>query len=823
MVVPVTQLSPVNITGSTMNRTWRLLLLFLFCLTPVCLTAQKTEHSIAQTQLSVTARCATLAQWIEEIEKQTGITLSYNSSLLNINKLHTLTHKKDISIAQLLSLLLRDYNYELIELGENKLVISVQQQICISGNIIENESHERLFGAIVSFEDSEGKKTYAMSDEHGLFKISLPQGKYNMCVRYMGYTPYVQTINLVHEQFLRIYLEPLMFEIAEVTVKSMRPGDVLDEYSASNLLSLSSNNLFSQLWILPGITGIPSAEDFTVDGGSTDENQILLDGVPIIHPGHMNHQFAIFNGDAIKSIVFHKGFFPTKLAGRLSSVTEINLKDGNKQEHHQRLNLDMPSASIMAEGPIVKHKLSYMLSARRSWLDLFDDLLSEEQRMNHATYDYNAKFSFYPSDKTSISALVYGSMDDFRLPDEYNTKHSIASWNNQIYKLSSHTVLNNRFSCATSLHYTSYTNQSIFGNDDNEDSKPLKTGITCLNAATELNYKAENIYNARLGLSYVRQHYCLSSLSPEHKQIHEPIQQFSVFYNNNIQIRSNLHAQIGVHFVGYLPKHSTKYYSIQPRLAISFMPKKEDMIFLCFSKMEQFYHYIRLEELTLPTDFRMPSIKGYKPRTSEHYEVGWKHFFRKSYFSISAYYKTRRNLLALRPELILGEEDWSNFLLVGNGESCGIKLYTYGDWKKWMLQASYTLSRSREWFAQYKHMGKVPSLYDVPHQLGCALTYRFNNSSSLSLGGRLHSGKVIDQFDSQEGKLGKGFRTGREKPSYRIDLGYAYKKDFRRSLLLLRMGLYNIIGNPTEEETLSLYSINLQRNCIPYGSISLRF
>ena len=150
-----------------------------------------------------------------------------------------------------------------------------------------------------------------------------------------------------------------------------------------------------------------AGSNLQVDGGSNDENLFLLDGVPVFHPGHLNSLLPIFNGDAVKNVVFHKGFFSTRFEGRLSSVTEVNLKDGNKNEFVNTLSLDMPAASVTLEGPIVKDKLSYMVGARRSWLDFFDNMRSEDDRLNHSAYDYNAKLSYSISPQTSLSAMAY--------------------------------------------------------------------------------------------------------------------------------------------------------------------------------------------------------------------------------------------------------------------------------------------------------------------------------------------------------------------------------------------------------------------------------
>ena len=429
-------------------------------------------------------------------------------------------------------------------------------------------------------------KWHALTDADGRFRLYLPEGYYRMNISYMGYQPYTQPVRVDRDRTLRPALTPQLFEIAEVTVKSYKNGGELGELTPSNLLSFSGNDLFSQIWILPGVTGLPTGCNFQVDGGSSDENQLLLDGVPVYHPGHINSLLPVFNGDAVRSMVFHKGFFPTRLEGRLSSVTEVNLKEGNLQEHVRTLTLDMPAAGITLEGPILKDKLSYLVSARRSWLDFFDNLLSEDSRMNHSTYDYNAKLSYHLSPSSTLRLM----------------------------------------------------------------------------------------------------------------------------------------AQVGVHFVGYLPRHHRSYYSIQPRFSLKYQPAEKELLYLHFSRMEQFYHNLRFDYLSLPTDFRMPSIDGFRPRSSEHYEVGWKHFLENGQLDVSAYYKTRRHVVALSPDTSIEDARRDQYIMTGNGDSYGAKAYFYNTWKRWTLQLSYAYTRSREWFPRLEDRGKLPSLYDIPHQLGAALS-----------------------------------------------------------------------------------------------------
>lgn len=782
--------------------------------------------AVAEERIAVTASSATVLQWFDMIEKEKDITLSYNPSQIDMEKICRIDFTGETTIRELLRKILKDYRYRLVCLQHGKIAIQIirKKETCrITGTIKESDSMEQLYGAIIMFENKNGEKQYAMSDENGLFKCFVMEGSYNVTASYMGYEPYTRQINITHAESLEIYLKPQLFEIAEVTVKSYRRGDELDELSPASMLAFSSNDVFSQIWILPGVTGVPAGNNMQVDGGGGDENQILLDGVPVYHPGHMNMQFPVFSGDAVKNIVFYKGFFPTRLEGRLSSVTEVGLKDGNKKEHSRSLTLDMPAASMMFEGPIVKDKMSYVISARRSWLDFFDDLLSDDYRMNYSSYDYTAKLSYDISPSSSINAFAYGARDNYRQPDGIDNGDNALRWDNQIYKIS-YNAQPGKLRNSTSLYYTSYSNRANTKAIGLETDGYVNSGIKSANASTEFTYTADNIYSARLGAKYSNETYNLAIVSDKVKNRKEPINQFSVFYDNQIHISSNLQTQVGVHFVGYIPRNHKAYYSIQPRFSLRYTPGTDDMIYLNFSKMEQFYHYLKFNVVPLPTEFRMPSIDGYKPRTSEHYEAGWKHFFRNGILELSAYYKTRRNIIALRYDTFVSGGDWKNYLMTGNGDSYGLKLYSYSSWKKWMFQLSYTYARSREWFDLLPERGKVPSLYDIPHQLAAAVSYSLNKRSTLSVGGSMNSGKVTDSYNDTDYSPEKAFRAGREKMNYRIDAGYTYRKEFSGNrLLLLRCGLYNIVGNPSEEDVLNFYSIHQIRNCMPYGGITFKF
>ena len=257
---------------------------------------------IAEERIQVTASSATVLQWFGYIERQLDLTLSYNPSLIDLQKTCRITASGQMTVSQLLALVLEGYRFRTTFIPPRKLAIQIHrpQTYCLSGSVAEEGSGERLYGAVVVLDDGKEGKWHALTDADGRFRLYLPEGYYRMNISYMGYQPYSQPVRVDRDRTLRPSLTPQLFEIAEVTVKSYKNGGELGELTPSNLLSFSGNDLFSQIWILPGVTGLPTGYNFQVDGGSNDENQLLLDGVPVYHPGHINSLLPVFNGDAAR-------------------------------------------------------------------------------------------------------------------------------------------------------------------------------------------------------------------------------------------------------------------------------------------------------------------------------------------------------------------------------------------------------------------------------------------------------------------------------------------------------------------------------------------
>ena len=809
------------------DRPLRKYILFLFLLlVPLSVSAQ---HSIAEETLHVEASSATLRSWLARVEREGKMVLAYNSGLLDMDRRMSCTVTGMVTVGRLLSMVLADYDYKLLPMPGRKLLIQVlgPRLYDLTGTVREQGTQEHLMGATVTVTDAGGRRTYAVTDHDGTFNVGVARGTVRVAVSYVGYAPEERVLTVDGNRMLSLTLKPVPFEVKAVHVKRRKSMEEMDEVAPSNMVSFSNADLFSQIRILPGVSASSANMDFSVAGGSTDENLFLLDGFPVYNPGHINSMLTLFNGDAVKSVSFYNGFIPTQYEGRLSSVTDVHLRDGNKQTFSNTLSLDMPSASAVLEGPILKNRLSYLVAGRHSWLDFFDEAVSSEDRMNHSFHDENVKLSCDLDSVTTLSLSAYNSVDDYRAPGE-RQRNSMLHWNNQLYALRFNTLLMRKVSTTASVAYSRHTTRANTNDYFDEDENPTSGGnirnrIQSIYVNTEFTYMPGTFYTMRWGLKGDLQRYELTSFGRVDTSRWQPTMQLALFYDNRVRVAPWLYAQVGLNYVRYMPRHNRSYNSVQPRFSLKASLGDADLVYGCVSRMEQFFHHIRVSEIVTPFDFVMPSIGTFGPTTGTHVELGWKHYTARGILELSAYYKRRAHVLALRPNAYIEDSNWANYVMAGTGESYGMSFYYYDHWRRLGWQLSYMLSQSREWFDELRERGRMPAAYDVPHVLNGAVSYNVGRGSLVTVGGNLHSGRILGESWDEDGFQLSGFRSLRDPLRYRLDASYSWRKEFRRSKLLLRAGLYNIVGNPSEEDMFFYFSVKIRNHCVPFGTVTFRF
>ncbi len=782
------------------------------------------QHTVAEETIHTEVSSATVRSWFARIEREGRVVLAYNPSQLSMDRVVGCHVRGNITIGRMIGIVLADYDYRIIPMGGRKLLIQIigLRLYDLTGTVREAVSNERLLGATIMVTDGSGERNFAVTDHNGVFNVGVTRGICKVTVSYVGYAPHEERVAVDGDRMVNISITPVPFEVHPVQVKRRKSVEEMDEVAPSNLVSFSNSDLFSQIRILPGVSSGSANMSFNVAGGSTDENLFLLEGFPVYNPGHINSMLSLFNGDALKSVSFYNNFIPTQYEGRLSSVTDIHLREGNKQEFANTLSLDMPSASAVFEGPIIKNKLSYLVSGRHSWLDFFDGYVSEERRMNHTFWDTNAKLSYDIDSVSSISLSAYHSVEDFHEPND-EPGQSMLHWNNQLYSLHYQTLISNKVRNASSIAYSDHLIRANAEDFVFDSVGLVRNRIRSFYVNTEFTYSPGSFYTLRWGLKGAMEKYGLAAFGMGLDNTWEPINQLSLYFDNRVRIAPWMYAQVGVNYVRYSPRNYRSYNSVQPRLSLKASIGDNDLVYTSVSRMEQFFHHVHVFDIATPFDFIMPSIEGFGPSRATHFELGWRHYTAHGVLELSSYYKRRSNVLALRPAAYIDDTEWNKYLMTGEGDSYGTSLYYYDSWRRFSWQLSYTLSRSREWFEDLKERGKMPATYDFPHVLNGALSYSLGKQSMVTVGGNMHSGKVIYDSWEDEQDYVANFRSKRDPLRYRVDASYSYGKQFKRSKLLVRLGLYNIVGNPTEDEMFFFFSVRIKEKCVPYGTITFKF
>ena len=768
---------------------------------------------------------ATVLKWFHLIENH-GIVLSYNSSAIDLQEVVTLK-KQNVPVPVLLEQLLSHYDYEIQTLPSRKILLKIKgiKSFRLGAKVMDGETHERLMGCMVKLTDESGKCWKTTTDSQGTFEQQLPTGRYTMNIVYFGYRPTNRLVALTQPTRLDVVMDQLETPLQEVTVSPSPLLDNINYKGAKHHSSLNSGDPMSQINGMPGILGSTVAGNFHVNGGQSDENLVLMDGISLYHFHHNNSLLAQFNDEAVKKVAFYDSFIPAKYEGRLSSVTDVNIKEGDTLVHHQTIDLTLPSASVTFEGPIVKKKLTYVVSARHSWIDFMEDLFSSQPKATRTFKDLLGKLSYRINDRTSIHGLVYQSKDQYNDSVDSKRIQNILEWSTSLYSINLNTKLGDKVSHQNSISYTTYTNKIYGPTIDIDAPVYINEGMKKFALKSDYSMPLDRQVNLSWGLNLSHEKFNLLASQDAVENNDQHVTQLSSYVNSNLKFSKHLEGSVALNFVGYFPKDHPHSFSLQPRFVVRYLPTTHNTLTLSFSRMEQFYHNICLGEIPLPTDLRMPSIDGFKPSSSLHVEMGWKHIRQHWSGSVSSFYKRRYHILGVRYNIAPEYEGWNKFIMEGNASSYGLKVHSMGVWDRWLMDLSYTFSRSNEWFDEYKDNQKTPTLHDVPHIFNFAVSYRLKKNSFFTLSGYVKSGTMQPVFDYESNS--NSFISSRKRDPFNHRLDFNYSDSFHNKKGTIqfsyKVGLYNIVGNPKENEVLDLYSTETRKHCLPYFTLKLKF
>lgn len=718
--------------------------------------------------------------------------------------------------------------------------VYAQTKYTISGVIKDKNTGEVLIGASVKIEELNAGTT---TNAYGFYAIAAKQGNYTLLVNFQGYQLLSKKIELSADKPTDIELQPQAVVLEGVVVSSRRKNEHIAKplmgveklnITEINLLPvlLGERDVLKSIQLLPGIKSAGEGNSgFYVRGGSADQNLILLDEAPVYNASHLLGFFSTFNSDAIKDVSVYKGSMPAQYGGRLSSVLDIKMKDGNNKGYNVSGGVGLISSRINIEGPIVKDKGSFIISGRRTYADQFLKL-SKDTNVNQNKlyfYDLNLKANYILGKKDRLYLSGYFGRDVLGFAETFNSY-----WGNTTGTLRWNHILSSNLFSNTSLIYSNY-NYVI----------KIKTGTQKLNIASkieDINLKQDfdlflnNNSKLKFGANIIRH-----AVSPGRVTSDDP-----AFTGNTVQNKQSLESAVylshelktseklnliyglrasnltvlgpgdfytydangnAIDTVHYASgKKVASYWNLEPRISLSYQLNGNRSVKASYTRNVQNLHFLSNTTTNSPTDLWLPSTNNIKPEIADQVAVGYYQTFNDNQYELSAetYYKWMQNQIDYKNGAQLRANDnVESQLLYGVGRAYGLELLIkkkYGRLTGWI---GYTLSRTERRFDKINNGNYYPARQDIINDISVVGIYKVSDRWTLSGTWVYNTGNAVTFPEGKYNVNGQTVfyyteRNAYRMPAYhRIDLAATVenkRNKTRRYQSSWTFGIYNMYG-----------------------------
>ena len=705
-------------------------------------------------------------------------------------------------------------------------IATAQNKFTLNGYIKDSLTGETLIGANIAVKE-EGRG--AATNQYGFFSITLAKGSYQLLLSFIGYASKTVEVNFDNNKEVNFLLAPLSSYLNNVTVsarkresniKSAQMGKI--ELNMNTIKALPSFlgevGILKSRQLLPGVRNAGEGNSgFYVRGGGPDQNLIMLDEAVVYNTGHLFGFFSVFNADAIKSVSLIKGGMPAQYGGRLSSVIDVAMKDGNINKTEVDAGIGLIASRFAIQGPIVKDRASYLISARRTYIDgLVKPFIGKTNSFygsGYYFYDLNAKINYRFSNKDRLYLSGYFGRDKF---DFNNAKRSFKTsipWGNSTATLRWNHVFNKRLFANTSLIYNDY-NFAFNGAQNNFNIK-LSSGIQDLNAKTDFDFYATPEHKLKFGGQYTFHTFLPSVVSgSQDSVVFEPANvqkkyanEFALYIQDDWELSQRIKLNYGLRYsrfqqVGKYTAYTNdangnkldsvvynsgqvvkSYGGFEPRVTMRFTINDSSSFKAAVTRNLQYIHLVSNAGTTLPTDIWVPSTYRVQPQIGWQYTAGYFRNFKNNMFetSLELYYKTMDNQIEYREGYTSNTlKDPEEDFVFGKGWSYGAEVFVNkvkGRFTGWI---GYTLSWTWRKFPQLNNNEKYPSKYDRRHDISVVGTYTLNDKwkfSSIFIYGTGNATSLPERFYFVEGVLTQEFsriNAYRVAPYHRLDLSASY-------------------------------------------------
>lgn len=721
-------------------------------------------------------------------------------------------------------------------LGISSTAQAQNKKYTISGYVKDQSSGEALIGATVSIRQP---LKGTVTNSYGFFSITADTGTYTLVASYIGLEPDTMQINLNKDIYLEIKLKPRELKTVVISdqkgdenVKDSRMGTVqMDMKQVKQLPQFMGEvDILKTIQLLPGVKGAGEGNSgFYVRGGGPDQNLILLDEATVYNAGHLFGFFSVFNGDAVKDLTLVKGGMPAQYGGRLASVLDITMKEGNSQKFEVDGGIGAISSRLTVQGPIKKDTSSFIISGRRTYIDvLINPFIKESSPFKGSGYyffDLNTKFNWRINDKNRIFLSGYFGRDVFSFNNADSDFLVTIPWGNATTSLRWNHLIGPKLFVNTTAVFSDY--KFSFGAEQDGFEFKLFSGIRDYNLKTDFSYIPNSKHYVRFGANYTWHIFTPNNVSAKQGETEFDLgglkkqyaHEAGIYINDDWDITDRIRVSPGLRFsyfmqVGPFDRYLTDvtgrvtdtisygrgekvqdYYGIEPRISVRFITDENSSVKASFTQNYQYVHLATLSPISLPTDIWVPCSDVVKPQIGRQYALGYfRNFLNNTYeTSVEVYYKKMLNQVEFAPGALPEDNvnnNTDNSFVFGTGESYGAEFFVKKRTGKLTGWIGYTLSWTTRTFPDIEDGRVFYARYDRRHDASVAISYELNdkwtfgtifvygtgNAITLPVSRYLIEGEIVPEYGPRN-----SFRMA---PYHRLDISATYtckeKKLFHR-------------------------------------------
>lgn len=742
------------------------------------------------------------------------------------------------------------------------VVAFCQERITISGFVKENGSQEQLPGVNVYIENS---PYGTVTNTYGFYSLTIPVADTStLSFSFVGYEKVSRTIVPVKNIELSVFLFTVN-QLEEVLVSARKQEDYVSRSVQMSKVEIpiqqlkkipaffGEKDVLRVLQLMPGVQkGTEGQTGLYVRGGGPDQNLIILDDAVVYNANHLFGFFSIFNSDALRSVELTKGGFPARYGGRLSSVLEMNMKEGSKEKLHGEGGIGLISSRLTLEGPISKGKSSFLVSGRRTYIDvLAKPFIAQSQKGSDSQvkpgyffYDLNAKMNYDLGKKDKLYLSGYFGRDKFHANEKSSDSETRAglAWGNATATVRWNHLINQKLFVNTSLIYSnfdfgvsSYSNEAGFnGSAGDEFSLEYNSKIRDLGIKTDFDFYPSTKHAVKFGGQATFHKFVPSALAIAGSFLDNPIErsvrpvntlEAGIYIEDTWQALDALKVNAGIRVSSFQTK-TKNYIRPEPRFSAALRLAKDLSFKASYAQMNQYVHLLSNTGLGLPTDLWVPTTDRIAPQQSQQVAIGFaKDLDRPALtFTLEGYYKVMNNILNYKEGSSFlsfngenaNELSWEDNVTSGRGWSYGAEFLVqkktgrFSGWVGYTLSWTYwkfpELNFGKTFFPRYdrRHDLSVVGIYELGKRITLSATWVYGTGNALTLpiatytGLRdnftprvLPSGQTIIEWAGREVNEYGEKNSFRAEPFHRADIAIQFHKKKKRHERTWELGFYN--------------------------------